>query len=293
MLHLELLVRRLRDSFVQSIAVVAGLMPGSGSRPLKSITCSGFARNFSDQSSTKAPSTCKECINLVNRPTHNAEEAYKALLEAIVDQRLPAGCRLTETALSQLMSCSRRHVEHALLRLAEQKLVTFRRNAGASVATPSYIEGHEIYELRSLLEVEVVQKVCALHRPEGLRRLRANLEAEAKVHRVGDHRKAVQLSGEFHVLLAEQSGNSVLQEHVRTLVARTSLVTQLHSNSEGLGCWHHQHGDLLNAIERRDADRACRLMRDHLLELKAALRVRPPRSRHHELERALTVPRDE
>jgi DNA-binding GntR family transcriptional regulator len=216
-----------------------------------------------------------------------ADDAYKVLLEAIVDQRLAAGCRLTETALAQLMSCSRRHVEQALLRLAEHGLVTIRRNAGASVATPSYIEGREIYEVRRLLEVPIVAKVCAAHRPDGMRRLRANLDAEAKFQRAGDLRSAVRLSGEFHVLLAELSGSSELQAQVERLVARTSLVTQLYANTEGLGCWHHQHGDLLAAIERRDEERASRLMRDHLLELESALRVRAPRTRHHELERAL------
>lgn len=220
-------------------------------------------------------------------PVQTAEQAHAVLLEAIVDQRLPAGCRLTETALAQLMACSRRHVDQALVRLGEQGLVTFRRHAGASVASPTYIEGREIYEVRRLLEVAVVQKVCALHRPEGLRRLKANLDDEARAHRAGDHRKAVRFSGEFHVLLAELSGSSELHAQVARLVARTSLVTQLYANPEGLGCWHAQHGDLLQAIARRDEDRASRLMRDHLLELEGALRVRPPRTRHHELERAL------
>lgn len=218
----------------------------------------------------------------------SADTAYLILLEAIVDQRLPAGCRLTETALAQLMACSRRHLEQALLRLSEQGLVTFRRNAGASVSTPSYIEGREIYELRRLLEVAVVQKVSSNHRQEGIRRLRANLVAEARAHRAGDQRTAVQLSGEFHVLLAELSGSAELRSQVERLVARTSLVTQLYSNPAGLGCWHTQHDDLLAAIERRDGERASRLMRDHLLELESALRVQSPRTRHHELERALS-----
>ena len=225
---------------------------------------------------------------MLDKPVSStADEAYRVLRAAIVDQRLPAGCRLTETALAQLMSCSRRHIEQALLRLAEHGLVTLRRNAGACVATPSYIEGREIYEVRRLLEVPVVQKVCAAHRQDGMRRLRANLDAEARAHRAADPRAAVRLSGEFHVLLAELSGSAELQEQVERLVARTSLVTQLYANAEGLGCWHHQHGDLLAAIARRDEERASRLMRDHLLELEGALRVRSPRTRHHELERAL------
>jgi len=252
------------------------------------MTWETFARNPGDQSQPMAPHRCKEFPMLDNnRVQSGADEAYAVLLNAIIDQRLPAGSRLTETALAQLMSCSRRHVEHALTRLGEHGLVSFRRNAGASVATPSFIQGREIYELRRLLEVPIVQKVCSVYRQEGMRRLRANLDAEAKARRAGDQRAAVRLSGEFHVLLAQLSGNAELQTQIERLVARTSLVTQLYANVEGLGCWHHQHGELLTAIERRDEERATRIMREHLLELEGALRVRAPRTRHHALELAL------
>lgn len=218
---------------------------------------------------------------------HSADEAYRQLYAAIVDQRLSAGTRLTETALAQILSSSRRHVDKALWRLAEQRLVQLRRNAGAWVAAPSFLEAREIYELRRIVETAVVRKLCTVLRPDGLKLLKQNLSAETRARHQGDQRLAVRLSGELHIILARLSQSAELERQVELLVARTSLVTQLYANPDGLGCWHHQHGELVDVLASRDADRAAALMEQHLHELESALRVDKPGSRHDELKRAL------
>jgi len=218
---------------------------------------------------------------------HSAENAYRELYAAIVDQRLSAGARLTETALAQILSSSRRHVDKALWRLAEQRLVRVRRNAGAWVAAPSFLEAREIYELRLIVEAAVVRKLCAVIRPDGLKALKKNLEAENSARQQGDQRTAVRLSGEFHIILAQLAHSQELERQVELLVARTSLVTQLYANPNALGCWHHQHNELIELLASRDADRAVSLMEKHLRELESSLRVVSPESKHDELKRAL------
>jgi DNA-binding GntR family transcriptional regulator len=220
---------------------------------------------------------------------NNAQDAYRLLYAAIVDQRISAGTRLTETALAQVLSSSRRHVDKALWLLAEQRLVQLRRHAGAWVAAPSFIEAREIFELRLVLETAVVRKVCSVLRPEGLKLLKQNLDAETRARQQGDQRMAVRQSGEFHVILARLTQNRELERQVELLVARTSLVTQLYANPNALGCWHHQHHDLVDTLSRRDGDRAAALMEQHLQELESALRVDQPNSKHEELKRALLV----
>jgi DNA-binding GntR family transcriptional regulator len=223
----------------------------------------------------------------MNAPIPTEDGVYQQLHAAIVDQRLPAGSRLTETALSELLAASRRHVDKALLRLAQEKLVRIRRNAGAWVAAPTYQEAREIYGLRLILEEAATRQACTAWRPESLRTLKTNLALEEAAHRARNLREAIRLSGEFHVLLARLSGNSELARVVEQLVARTSLVTQLYANPEGLGCWHSQHHELMDAIGQRQADRAAGLMRAHLVELEESLRVSAPQSRHHALAMAL------
>ncbi|MBP2551628.1 DNA-binding GntR family transcriptional regulator [Neorhizobium galegae] len=58
-------------------------------------------------------------------------------------------------------------------------------------------------------------------------------------------REAIHLSGGFYVLMAEVSGNRILAEQVRLLVARTSLIVNLFDNQIGLAGWHDHHDDLI------------------------------------------------
>jgi DNA-binding GntR family transcriptional regulator len=221
---------------------------------------------------------------------HQPDEAvYRQLHAAIVEQRLPAGCRLTETALAQMLPASRRHVDKALQRLAHERLVRLRRNAGAWVASPTFEEAREIYGLRRVLETAAIRLACSAWRPDGLRALKSNLAAEEAAHGRHDLTEATRRSREFHVLVARLSGNAELARTVEQLVARTSLVTQLHTNPDGLRGWCRHHRDLIETLLRRDGDRSAALMHAHLTELEDALRVRAPASRHHELERALGV----
>jgi len=215
------------------------------------------------------------------------EEVYRTLRAAIIDQRLAAGSRLTETALAELLSTSRRHVDKALWRLSQERLVLLRRNAGAWVAAPSFDEAREIYELRLVVEDAVVRKACTAWRVESMRLLKANLAAEARARQSNDQRAAVRFSGEFHVLLARACGSHEMERTVEQLVARTSLMTQVYSNPDAMVCWHDSHSELLSQIEQRQEAKACSIMREHLQELEAALRVDRRRSRHAELERAL------
>lgn len=220
-------------------------------------------------------------------PPPTDDEVYRGLRTAIVDQRLPAGSRLTETALAELLGASRRHVDKALVRLAQERLVMFRRHAGAWVATPSLVEAREIYELRLIVENAGVRKACAAWRVGQMRPLRANLAAESKARKDGDLRAAVRMSGEFHVLLARLSGSEEIGRTIEQLVARTSLITQLHTNPDAMLCWHDCHAELLRAVEQRQEEKAAEIMRSHLRTLESALRIDRPRTRHSDLERAL------
>ena len=77
------------------------------------------------------------------------EDAITAsILAAVAAQRLPAGTKLGEQALSDLFQCHRANVRRALTSLAAQHVVELRPNRGAFVATPSPEEAREVFEAR-------------------------------------------------------------------------------------------------------------------------------------------------
>jgi DNA-binding GntR family transcriptional regulator len=83
------------------------------------------------------------------------------------------------------------------------------------------------------------------------------------------------LLGDFHVLIAELIGNDVLAQALQDLISRCSLITLLYQSDRAAGHSHEEHIEIVEAIERKDAQRAAELMRQHLgsvlggLDLKA------------------------
>jgi DNA-binding GntR family transcriptional regulator len=95
-------------------------------------------------------------------------------------------------------------------------------------------------------------------------------------------RRAIRLSGDFHLQIAERSGHQTLGRILRELTSRTSLILMTYSaahareREEATACGCREHRSLLDAIRLRDAKEAALRMRDHLSRLEAQLRFTPP-----------------
>ena len=80
---------------------------------------------------------------------------------------------------------------------------------------------------------------------------------------------------EHIVLISGGSGITPVMSMLRTLVARTSLLIGLYESPARPSCGHDEHLAILDAVERRDGERAARLMGEHLGEYIAALEIEP------------------
>jgi DNA-binding GntR family transcriptional regulator len=91
-------------------------------------------------------------------------------------------------------------------------------------------------------------------------------------------RAEIKASGDFHLMLAEISGNAIMQRFMEELVARSSLVIALYGQSTASSCGHSEHGDIIAAIENDELDRACQLMLHHIAHIEADLDLRERKS---------------
>lgn len=211
-------------------------------------------------------------MNSRNRPkVADADDAYRHLFSAIVDQRILPGTKLTELALVEAFNVGRRMITTALQRLTWEKLVVFFPRRGAFVAAPDADEARQIFLARLAIEAGTVEAVARAADPAAIAKLQANLDEEHALRKEGRVREAIHLSGGFHVLMAELSGNAILAEQVRVLVARTSLVVNLFENQSGLAGWHDHHDDLIRACADGKVELAVKQMRDHIEELRDSL----------------------
>ncbi|HEX6317432.1 MAG TPA: GntR family transcriptional regulator [Burkholderiales bacterium] len=202
-----------------------------------------------------------------------AEDAiYEKILAAIFDHRLTPGTKLGEDRLAAIFGVSRARIRRVLPRLAHEGVVTLEPNRGAFVAKPTVAEARDVFQARRLIEPGIVDQ---LMRQPGLRaalpRLREHVAAEARARGAGDTRAIVRLSGEFHMLLAEAAGNSMLAKSMRELTSLTCLIIALYDRPSVPSCLGEEHGEIIDAIASGNAGRARELMIHHLNHVEGNL----------------------
>jgi DNA-binding GntR family transcriptional regulator len=196
-------------------------------------------------------------------PADRGEAVYAGLRQAIVEQSLRPGAKLTESAIGETFAISRTLVRAALARLAGEGLVEFVRNRGAFVATPSIEEARQIFEVRREIEGMVVARLAGNLTREGRRDLHEHVARERAVP-ADDRAASIRLSGEFHAKLGDLTGNSLLARFVRDAVSRSSLILALYARPHSGECGADEHARIVAALEQGRADVARRLMDHHL-----------------------------
>ena len=204
-------------------------------------------------------------------------DIHQSIYDAIVEHRLLPGTKLSEERVAELFAVSRTQVRGALLRLAVEQLVTLIPNRGAFVTKPSAEEAHDVLAVRRTLEpaavARLIERIAAGKAPTAIRQLRALVRREQQAHARGERRQAVRLSGDFHVLLAELSGSSILARLMRELTPLTCLAILTFEAPTAVACPNDEHAWLIDAIERGDTDGAARLMTEHLTHIESALKL--------------------
>ncbi|SCX57490.1 GntR family transcriptional regulator [Variovorax sp. EL159] len=203
------------------------------------------------------------------------ESIANDIATAIVEKRLPPGTWLREEALGRVYSVSRTKVRAALLMLSKDKLIEMIPDKGAFVCQPSVEEAREVFTVRRILESEVVRLFIANARPRDYQVLEQHIKFERTALRQTTTTGTVRekLLGDFHVALAEATGNKTLAELVRELVARSSLIAMLYHSSNDPHCSSDEHAEFLRICRKGDVEGAVTSMIDHLERIEASLEL--------------------
>jgi DNA-binding GntR family transcriptional regulator len=199
------------------------------------------------------------------------EHVYGRIYAAIAAQELPPGTRLREDQMRQIFGVSRARIRKVLSRLAFEGLVAIEPNRGASVAKPSADEARENFAARRAVEAAIVRMVAEKFEPKHKAALARHIAKETAAEARRDAPEMIRLSGEFHSLLAEISGNRTLQKFLRELITRESLVILAYEKPGQPSCSDHEHRMILDALGKRDATKAAKLMLQHLENVEKRL----------------------
>lgn len=205
-------------------------------------------------------------------PVMAADRVYDAIYAAVIDHRLPPGTRLREEELAETFAVSRTLVRQALHRLAQDNVIVLRHNRGAQVPEPTRRDGEHVFDARRVVECEVARRLVGKVDSAQLAELKQVVEAEARATKQQDKQEAIRLSGEFHLKLAQMSGNPIFVRLLEELLPTTSLLMALYKAPGEPMCVAHSHRTLLEAIAKGGSGAvAATEMRRHLNEIERSL----------------------
>jgi DNA-binding GntR family transcriptional regulator len=197
------------------------------------------------------------------------------LTRAIVEHKLQPGTKLAEQKLADHFGVSRTLVRQALFQLAQNRLVTMEKARGAFVAAPTVEEARQVFQVRRMLETEMVRQFVRSVTPAKVKALREHIAQEKAAVDSHDSRR-IELLGDFHVRLAQLSGNEVLLRILRDLVSHSSLITLMYQRDAAAAHSQEEHVELVKAIGAKDEKLAVRLMEEHLLHVEESLAFHKP-----------------
>ena len=211
-------------------------------------------------------------------------EVYERIRTAIGDRQLLPGQRLREVELCRIFDTTRGTIRKVLARLAFDGLVDHQPNRGASVAQPTVKDAADLFVARHCIERAIAHEAAARIDVMATGRLRAHIEKEKAAHASGDRQRMIALSGEFHLLLAQISGNTILGRYLADLIARESLIIQLYEIPDQGSCSHDEHAEIVEALTGGDTDRLDAVIKAHIDGIAATLDLEPVHAERPSLE---------
>ena len=201
-----------------------------------------------------------------------ADATTDQLRRAIISGELRDGTPLRQDALAAELGVSRIPVREALSRLEAEGLAASAPHKGYVVTALSRDEILELFELRSLLEPELLRAAIPNMTPADLDEAATVLEAynadidRSDVPSWGEH------NVRYHMALYAPSNRRRTLEIVRGLLVNTDRYTRLVLTlGTGVQQAKEDHGGLLEFCRKKSINQAVALARDHIQRARADL----------------------
>jgi DNA-binding GntR family transcriptional regulator len=202
-----------------------------------------------------------------------ATAVYAQVKKDIFDFRLLPGARFSESEVAARSGVSRTPVREALLRLAREGYLQVHPKSGWSVSPLDFDQFDHLYDLRVVLELAAVGRLCAAKDPAALDKLRA-VWLVGPGGRLTDGATVAQLDEEFHASLVAAAGNPELARVHQDITERIRILRRLDfTHPERIIYTYREHAEILRAVLAGKSTRAAALLRSHIDASKAEVRT--------------------
>ncbi len=193
------------------------------------------------------------------------EHVVDVLHDAILSGDLRPGQPLVETELAAQLGVSRAPLREAMQILNSEGLVETIPRRGTRVRSLGRRDIVELYSLRGSLEALAIRCIIEQSDPCDLRRLESISERMLRAANANNIRKLNELDHSFHDTLIAMSGHGLLQTTWNLVALRVRRVMTLRNmRNSDIRLVAHSHVPILEAIRRRDAERATAAIQAHV-----------------------------
>lgn len=204
----------------------------------------------------------------------------ETLREKILSGEIKAGEPLRQAALAEELNVSRIPVREALLQLEAEGLVSFEPHKGATATELNADQVDELFDLRAMLECDLLSSSLPLLTEE---KLAQATDILSKLDRALGKENAAntwsELNSSYHNCLYSAANRPQTQDLVNTLNKNADRYIRMHLLwAGGISKAGPEHNQLLAYCKAGDVEKAVAILKQHILssrdEIKAFLTQR-------------------
>lgn len=196
------------------------------------------------------------------------DQVYSQIKRAILDGTLEPGTAITESQLATSLGVSRTPIRKAVPRLEQEGFIVDVPLKGYQVAGISSRDIHETYQLREIVECQLVRETAPFLTPEELDEMEDLLNQADGALKKNDHQKFLDASRMFHHSFDRKYGNRRISELLSSLDEHVYRFVSIHLKNQrvqtSLAFTIREHRQILQAIRKGDVEGAVALTREHL-----------------------------
>lgn len=202
-----------------------------------------------------------------------ADQVYARLKTELNDFQLVPGDRFSEAELGARLGVSRTPVREALFRLRNEGFLDLESKFGWCVRPIDFGRLEQLYDLRVILELASVARLCARTAPvPELENLKAVWLVPVD-ERLSDAREVGARDEAFHATMVRAAGNAEIARVHWDVTERIRIIRHLDfTRADRIDATYGEHAKILRAVIQRKADQAQLLLRSHIEQSKAEVR---------------------
>jgi len=192
----------------------------------------------------------------------------EAIREKILSGDIKAGEPLRQAALAEELNVSRIPIREALLQLEAEGLVNFEPHKGATATLLSAAQVDEVFELRALLEAELLKYSIPHLTDADLTEAEDIIEQmESVVEEPAN--SSGELNYRFHNILYSKADRPQTAELADALIKNSLRYVRMHLMlAGGKNTAQCEHKELLQLCRDKDSTAACKFLKAHILGAK-------------------------